>query len=32
VTLFWCGILLAAFSLVAAGIVVKQKKAESSRG
>ncbi|MBU1072129.1 MFS transporter, partial [bacterium] len=32
VTLFWCGILLAAFSLVAAGIVVKQKKAESSKG
>ncbi|MDQ7797345.1 MAG: MFS transporter [Candidatus Edwardsbacteria bacterium] len=32
VTLFWCGILLAAFSLVAAGIVVKQKKAESSGG
>ena len=32
VTLFWCGILLAASSLVAAGIVVKQKKAESSKG
>jgi len=32
VTLFWCGILLAASSLVAASIVVKQKKAESSKG
>ncbi|MBU1355182.1 MAG: MFS transporter [Candidatus Edwardsbacteria bacterium] len=32
VTLFWCGVLLTAFSLVAAGIVVKQKKAESSSG
>jgi len=29
VTLFWCGILLAIFSLAAAGIVIKQKKAES---
>lgn len=28
VTLFWCGLLLTAFSLIAAGIVVKQKRNE----